>query len=211
VQLPIPLGLSVVDLGGGLRESANADKVFSVDAVESTPLNSVLEGLLTPGIWSTQPSQLGFGDLVSSMTRYKMTDRTSEYQGTNLAVISASYMNMSLRLGYHFNVIDTYLTENAADNYVYFRFVGGVTENERRHLRALAIKEILEKLNFKVTVNGDLVVARLKQWEAAEVSRVLKEIGRLIGFTRQLDTQMQSRESVRDCYRAFFDHSNNQH
>ncbi|MGD8414565.1 MAG: PEP-utilizing enzyme, partial [Candidatus Latescibacterota bacterium] len=204
LQLPIPLGLSVVDLGGGLRESANADKVVSVDAVESTPLNAILEGLLTPGIWSTQPSQLGFGDLVSSMTRYKMTDRTSEYQGTNLAVISGSYMNMSLRLGYHFNVIDTYVTENAADNYIYFRFVGGVTENERRHLRALAIREILAKLNFKVTVNGDLVVARLKQWEATEISRVLREIGRLIGFTRQLDTQMQSQESVHKCFRAFF-------
>jgi pyruvate,water dikinase len=205
LKLPIPLGLSLIDLGGGLRDAANVNKIESVDLIESAPLKAVLAGLLAPGIWSTQPSQLGFGDLVSSMTRYKMTDRISEYQGANLAVISECYMNMSLRLGYHFNVIDTYLSENAGDNYIYFRFVGGVTENERRHLRALAIKEILSKLNFKVTVTGDLVVARLKQWEAKEIARVLEEMGRLIGFTRQLDTRMQSEESIQECYRAFFD------
>jgi pyruvate,water dikinase len=133
-----------------------------------------------------------------------MTDRISEYQGSNLAVISQRYMNMSLRLGYHFNVIDTYLSESTNDNYVYFRFVGGVTENERRHLRALLIQEILEKLNFKVTVAGDLVVARLKKWEAEETRSLLEEMGRLIGFTRQLDTRMQSEESIQECYDAFF-------
>jgi len=203
--LPIPLGLSVIDLGGGLRYRVGMNKIDSIDAVESTPLRAVLTGLLAPGAWSTQPAQLGLGDLVSSMTRYKMTDRTSEYRGANLAVVSECYMNMSLRLGYHFNVIDTYVCGNANDNYVYFRFVGGVTEPERRHLRALLIKEILEKLNFKVTVTGDLVVGRLKLWEAKAIARSLEELGRLIGFTRQLDTRMESKESIQECYDAFFD------
>jgi pyruvate,water dikinase len=91
------------------------------------------------------------------------------------------------------------------DNYIYFRFVGGVTETERRHLRAILLKEILEKLDFKVSVSGDLVVARLKKWEAAKVLQVLEEVGRLIGFSRQLDTQMQSEESIRECFQAFFE------
>jgi pyruvate,water dikinase len=144
---------------------------------------------------------------VSSLTKYTMTDRAAEYQGQNLAVISDRYANISLRLGYHFNVIDAYVSENVNDNYVYFRFVGGVTENARRRLRAILIREILEKLSFKASANGDLVVGRLKKLEAKETVRVLEEIGRLIGFTRQLDTQMYSQASVQECLRTFFDRS----
>jgi pyruvate,water dikinase len=205
IRLPVPLGLSVIDLGGGLTVDAGTGDIDSPDRIQSLPMKAILKGLTSPGVWSTQPTQLGFGDLVSSLTRYTMTDRATEYQGQNLAVISNRYANISLRLGYHFNVIDTYVSNNVNDNYIYFRFVGGVTETDRRRLRAILIKEILEKLNFKASATGDLVVARLKGREADEVLRVLEEIGRLIGFTRQLDTQMYSEESVQECLRVFFE------
>lgn len=208
VKLPVPLDLSVIDLGGGLHPDADGGEIKAIEKIESTPLKAILDGLTVPGVWSTQPTRLGFGDLVSSLTRYTMSDRASELQEPNLAVISANYTNMSLRLGYHFNVIDAYVSENINDNYVYFRFVGGVTETERRHLRAILIRDILEKLNFKANVSGDLVVARLKKREAKEILHVLEEIGRLIGFSRQLDTQMQSEKSVKECFRTFFEREN---
>jgi pyruvate,water dikinase len=204
LTLPVPLGLSVIDLGGGLTFEACAKEIGSLDQIQSVPMKAILKGLTSPGAWSTRPTQLGFGGLVSSLTRYTMAGRAAEYQGHNLAVVSDRYANVSLQLGYHFNVIDTYVSDNVNDNYIYFRFVGGVTETARRHLRAMLIKEILEKLYFKATVSGDLVVARLKKWEAKEVLRVLEEIGRLIGFTRQLDTQMYSKESIKECFHAFF-------
>jgi pyruvate,water dikinase len=203
LELPVPLGLLVIDLGGGVASSAEGDTIPH-EAIRSVPMRAFIKGLTSPGVWSTQPMQLGFSDLVSSLTRYSMTDRVAEYQGQNLAVISDCYANLSLRLGYHFNVIDTYVSENINDNYIYFRFVGGVTETERRHRRAVLLKEILEKLNFKVMVSGDLVVARLKKCEASEMVHNLEEIGRLVGFSRQLDTQMLSEESVRQSYEAFF-------
>lgn len=204
LKLEIPLGLRVIDLGGGFTFEEESAGAASVNQVSCLPMKAVLTGLIAPGAWSTQPMQLGFGDLVSSLTRYSMTDRVARYQGQNLAVISSNYANISLRLGYHFNVIDTYVSENVDDNYIYFRFVGGVTETKRRQLRAVLIKQILEKLNFRVTVSGDLVVARLKKLGIKEVLGVLQEIGRLIGFTRQLDTQMQSEESVAEGLRIFF-------
>jgi pyruvate,water dikinase len=207
LKLQIPLGLHVIDLGGGLAPDVGARAINSIDLVRSAPMRAILKGLTAPGTWSTQPMQLGIGDIMTSLTRYSMTDRGAAYQGQNLAVISDKYANISLRLGYHFNVIDTYLSENVDDNYIYFRFVGGVTENERRHLRAILIKAILEKFNFRVTVTGDLVVARLKKLEFGEARRVLEEIGRLIGFTRQLDTQMRSEQSIAECFRAFFEGS----
>jgi pyruvate,water dikinase len=205
LKMRVPLGLSVIDLGGGLAEDSGSGDIESPDAIRSIPMKAILDGLTSPGVWSTQPSQLGFGDFVSSLTRYTMTDRATEYQGPNLAVISDRYANISLRLGYHFNVIDAYVSDNVNDNYIYFRFVGGVTETARRRLRAILIKEILEKLSFKASANGDLVVARLKKLEAKETVRVLGEIGRLIGFTRQLDTQMYSQASVQECLLTFFE------
>jgi pyruvate, water dikinase len=203
--LPIPLGLHIIDLGGGVVPNAGAGMIDSVEKIQSSPMRAFLDGLVTPGVWSTDPVQLGFGDLVSSLTRYSMADRVAQYQGQNLAVITDHYANISLRLGYHFNVIDTYVSENVDDNYVYFRFVGGVTETERRHLRALLLKEILEKLYFRVTLKGDLVVARLKKLEDKKVLGILHEIGRLVGFTRQLDTRMQSERSVAESLRTFFE------
>lgn len=205
LELPIPLGLSVIDLGGGVSPEASSTHIVLPHQIESPPMRAVLRGVTAPGAWSTKPAQVGFGDLVSSLTRHKMTERDAESQGHNLAVISDCYVNISLQLGFHFNVIDTYVSENIDDNYIYFRFVGGVTGNEQRHLRAILIKDILEALHFKATVRGDLVVGRLKKWESDEVLGVLEEIGRLIGFTRQLDIQMHGEESVREGFLAFFE------
>jgi pyruvate,water dikinase len=205
LKLDIPLGLRVIDMGGGLALEPGAKQVDSINKVRSRPLHALLAGLIAPGSWSTQPIRLDFGDLVSSLTRYSMMDRAAGYQGQNLAVVTRDYANLSLRLGYHFNVIDTYVSESTDDNYIYFRFVGGVTENRRRHLRAVLLREILNKLNFNVRVNADLVVARLKKQSEKELLLVLTEIGRLIGFTRQLDTQMVSEESIAEGVRIFFE------
>lgn len=206
LNLSIPLDLIVIDLGGGLDKDVPRNSVDCIDEVKSKPMLAILKGLTAPGAWSTQPMQLGFSDLISSMTRYSVDADAGKYSGQNLAVISDNYVNLSLRLGYHFNVIDAYVCENQNDNYLYFRFVGGVTENERRHLRAVLLKDILEKLNFKVTVSGDLVIAGLKKWEAAETLRILTEIGRLVGFSRQLDTQMQSVDTIPLYVKEFFKH-----
>ena len=207
--LEIPLGLQVIDLGGGLAHDSGKQEIESLEKVRSTPMLAILRGLVSPGTWGIRPMQLGFGDFVSSLTKYSMTEAASKYHGQNLAVISDRYANISLRLGYHFNVIDTYVSENSEDNYIYFRFVGGVTEPERRHMRAILIKRILEELNFKVTLSSDLVVGRLKKWNQNEVLSILYKIGRLIGFTRQLDTQMQDEQSISAWFEAFFENQNN--
>ena len=59
-------------------------------------------------------------------------------------------------------------------------------------------------MNFVVTVTGDLVIARLKKWDADQTLLILKKIGELIGFSRQLDTQMQNQESVEKYLNEFF-------
>ena len=72
-------------------------------------------------------------------------------------------MNLNLRLGYHFNMIDAYICDTMNDNYIYFRFLGGVTDLMRRSRRAKFIAEVLEQFDFRVEVHGDLVVGGLKK------------------------------------------------
>lgn len=203
LKLSIPLGLYIIDIGNGLSEDAGEQSVDSIEHVESIPMKALLDGLTAPGTWSTEAKPLRFNDFMSSLTRFSLTDSQPRFVGKNLAVISDHYANLSLRLGYHFNVIDTYVSDNVNDNYIYFRFVGGVTEEELRYRRGLLIQHILEEYDFKVVLKNDLVVARLKKRSQQELRNVLVMLGRLIGFTRQLDTDMTSDRKVEQ-YAALF-------
>ncbi len=80
-------------------------------------------------------------------------------------------MNISLRLGYHFSVIDAHLGSDDSRNYVYFRFAGGLADPERRGRRAKFISNVLSAMEFKVSVKGDLVIGRLKLVETAAFGR----------------------------------------
>ena len=105
-------------------------------------------------------------------------------------------MNLSLRLGYHFTIIDAFIGPQINDNYIYFRFMGGVTDLTRRSRRARCIGEILEAEDFRVEQRGDLVVGRVKKLSQARMVAKMKMLGGLLGYTRQLDVHMDSDSDV---------------
>ena len=110
----------------------------------------------------------------------------------NLAIVSKEYLNLSLRLGYHFNMIDVTLADDTERNYIYFRFFGGVTEITRRSRRAKLLAQIMTKSDFAVESKGDLIIARIKKITREIMGEKLRLIGRLIGFTRQLDVLLRT-------------------
>jgi pyruvate,water dikinase len=196
LELPIPLDLLLIDLGGGLRTSEGSRTVTS-DRVESRPLRALLEGVLTEGVWAVEPAAMDPNAFMASATRSALlTGPDALRPEQNLAIVSAEYLNLNLRLGYHFNIVDCYVSEKRDENYVYFRFNGGVTELARRSRRAELLKRILERDGFVVECSGDLVVARLRKAAAAMVLERMTMIGRLIGFTRQLDVFLASEDLV---------------
>lgn len=145
-----------------------------------------------------------FGSFMSSLTRtFSSSLATPKFIGQNLAVVSLNYANISLRLGYHFNMIDAYISENVNDNYVYFRFLGGVTDLSRRSRRAKLVGEILTMNDFRVDLRGDLVVARVKKLGIEEMKEKLRVIGVLVAFTRQLDVQMVNDNQINRFVEAF--------
>jgi phosphoenolpyruvate synthase/pyruvate phosphate dikinase len=199
----VPIGLKIWDLGGGIAPEARDDRV-AIAQVRSRPLTALWDGVASPGVWDTAPIDVDFRGLMSSLTRTAATPGDLAYAGFNVAVITDTYLNLHLRLGYHFNLIDARMDPDAQHNHIYFRFVGGVTDITRRSRRAQLLAQILSKYHFKVDTMGDLVVAKILHLPPEEIGRRLYILGLLIGFTRQLDIQLRSDEDIPQFMESFF-------
>jgi pyruvate,water dikinase len=198
----IPLDLDLLDIGGGTR--AGAGKTVAIDEVESAPMKALLQGLALPGAWDNEPVSVDLGGFMSSLTRTLAPElATPKHLGRNLAVVSAEYANISLRLGYHFTMVDAYVSERSDDNTIYFRFFGGVTGDTRRGRRARFLEAILAEHDFRVEVHGDFVVGRIKKLAARDMLSRLVLLGVLIGFTRQLDALMVNEQKIADTVGRF--------
>jgi pyruvate,water dikinase len=201
----IPLGLKVLDLGGGIAPEAMGTKLLP-EHIRSLPMRALWAGLSGPGVWSTEPVPVDFQGMMSSLTKtWAETPGATTISGFNLAVISDTYMNLHLRLGYHFNLVDARMEPDPPRNHIYFRFVGGVTDLTRRSRRAQLLEKILSQFHFKVDTKGDLVVAKVLHLPREDMEQRLQVLGRLVGFTRQLDIQLRSDEDVPEFVEAFFD------
>jgi pyruvate,water dikinase len=167
-------------------------------------MRAFLEGLSTPGVWSREPMPVDFGGFMSSLTRTFSSHHVNpRHVGQNLAVISAEYANINLRLGYHYNLIDAYIGKQLHDNYAYFRFMGGVTDPVRRSRRAKFIYEVLAQNDFNVDLSGDLVIGRIKKLNPQVMKKKMTLIGQMVAFTRQLDMQMNSDQKIAKFIKEF--------
>jgi pyruvate,water dikinase len=188
----IPLGLMVIDIDNGTSALPEAKSV-TVDQIVSTPMKALLQGLSESDMWETDPVSVDLGSFMSSFTRtFSSSLASPEKIGRNLAIISKQYMNLNLRLGYHFNMLDAYIGDVLNDNYIYFRFLGGVSDSTRRSRRARFIAEVMERHDFRVEVHGDLIVGRLKKLSKERMVAAMKVLGGLVGYTRQLDISMSN-------------------
>ncbi len=193
----VPLGLRILDLGDGIGSDVTGDKV-RIDQVESQPLKALWKGISQQDVWNTEPVDVDLKGLMSSLSRnLDVTGAGLSSAGLNLVVINRTYMNLHLRLGYHFNLIDARMHDEPQHNHIYFRFVGGVTDITRRSRRARVLARILCHYHFNTVIKGDLVVARLLHLPKEEIGYRLQVLGALIGFTRQLDIRLRRDQDIR--------------
>jgi len=197
LDLALPLDLVLVDLGGGLSADCTGRKRVDEASICSIPLKALIEGLTTEGVWETDPISMDPNAFMASATRAAPWINTpASRPQNNLAIISDQYVNLNLHLGFHFNIVDCFIGESRNDSYIYFRFAGGVTELRRRERRAVLLGKILESYDFVVETRGDMVTARIKKIPHEAMLTRLQMIGRLIGFTRQLDIVLSAEETV---------------
>jgi pyruvate,water dikinase len=196
LKLPIPLNLTVLDIGGGIKKGISSNEI-NLEEVDCRPLSILLSALIAPGVWQSQPVDLDLKGFMASFTRSPSTEAFStERLNINLAIVSREYINLNLGLGYHYNLIDGNMSEDRNSNYIYFRFFGGVTEANRRTRRVKLLAQILEKNDFAVESKGELITARIKKVERPLMEDKFRLIGRLIGFTRQLDVLLRNEKDI---------------
>ena len=204
MQLGVPMDIRVLDIGGGMATNVSAEPLPG--EVRSAPLAVFLEGLLDPKAWSTEMPTLGLRDIFSSAPlSMGMLAAPVDNLGGNLAIISHEYMNLSLRLGYHFSVVDAHLGVDDSRDYVYFRFAGGLADPERRARRARFISNVLAAMEFKVSVKGDLVIGRLKFVDTSALRSALVVLGALTAFSRQRDTSLHTDGDAKLLFTTFAD------
>jgi pyruvate, water dikinase len=205
LDLTIPAGITVIDIGGGLENPAGGDRV-TPEQIRSVPFQAVVKGMTHPGLWRSEAVPLSTGDFLSSMLH--APDIVSESVRTtdiNVAVISREYVNVSLKFGYHYAVLDSYVSNTARNNHIYFRFAGGATDITKRSLRLHFIARVLEECGFSSDTRGDLIIARLVNIGPEEMESILERMGRLLSYTRQMDAILQDERSVAAHVEQFLD------
>ena len=205
LDLPVPTGILVMDMGGGLDEG-RSEGTATFEQITSIPFKAIVRGMLHPGAWHSEAVALRAQDFLSSMMRMPdLTAATDSTAGYNVAVISREYVNMSIRFGYHFNMVDCFCSENAKNNHVYFRFAGGATDLTKRSRRLELLARILKEYGFNIKIKGDLLIARLAGLGREDMERILDQTGRLIAYARQLDALLHDDNAVDKYARNFLE------
>lgn len=196
----VPMDAHMIDVGGGMRsgiEKAVPEDVFSV------PYISFLKGLRSMK-WPEPRAADAMGFLGMMAHAASITEEQLQQTAIrSFAIVSGNYMNFSIRLGYHFSMVEAFAGDTLNDNYIRFFFKGGGAATDRRLRRVRLIKELLEMMDFRVRLTEDVVNAVLLKFKRPELERRLEAMGRMTVFTKQLDMAMYN-DDITDWYRDEF-------
>ena len=196
LELSIPAGITVIDIGGGLETLKNAGSAAQED-IASLPFKALIRGMVYPGAWRSEAVPLSVNDFLTSMFRAPDLNAESDRQaGANIAILSKEYVNLHIKFGYHYTILDSYVSDTPRSNHIYFRFAGGATDVTKRSRRLQVIAALLESDGFAINTKGDMIIARLSNRTREDMMAVLERVGRLVSFTRQLDAVLQDDDDV---------------
>ena len=203
----VPLQWSVINLADGYRPDFDATGA-TVDLADivSKPMLAICRGIAAVP-WAGPPpvSARGFGAIIFQSTMRPDLDPAvaSPLASNNYFMISRHFCNVSVRLGYHYAMIEAYLGELLTENYITFRFKGGAADLRRKAVRAKLLADLLERYDFRVDLRSDSLLARVKKQPAAFLEERLAILGYLILHARQLDMVMNQPQAV-ERYRQQF-------
>jgi len=191
----LPFDIFVVDVGGGLQSTVPAGQAIRIGEIGSAPFLALWAGINHPSVhWQDLPhfdwrqfSETTLSDGIASAD-------SPEY--ASYAVLGGDYVNLIMRFGYHFTLIDALCGDNSANNYCQFRFAGGGGDFSGRLLRLQLIATVLERAGFQIETRGDLLDARISALPAADMQAPLQILGRLLGATRLMDMTLHDIDDV---------------
>ena len=204
----VPLEWWVINLADGLREGIGKEKkTVSIEDVVSVPMLAIWRGIAAFP-WAGPPpvSIRGLGSIIfqSTMRPELSPDvAATKLNARNFFLISKYFCNLGVRLGYHYAMIEAWLSELRTESYLTFRFKGGAADMQRKAVRARLLADILERWDFSVELRGDALLARIKKMPMDFLEDRLMILGYLSLHARQLDMVMDRGETV-EKYRQKF-------
>ncbi len=200
--LPFDLYLITVDDDNQNRKTTDDDTI-TIDQVESIPFRALWQGLTHPSIEWGDREYYNWKEYDGAA----MTDGfafKNKTESASYAVCGHDYLNLNIRFGYHFTIVDALCGRNSEQNYCSIRFAGGGGTIEGRFFRLKYLEEILSKLGFQVTSKTDLLDARLEGLNIDRMSKRLVTLGRMLGTSKLMDMMLKDEESVASHLDLFF-------
>ncbi len=197
----LPLDVYLLDVGGGIEPLSGSEDV-QVANVCCTPFLALWQGLTDPSVeWGdcTHFDWKSFDEI--ALAGGVASKNSSEL--ASFAVLGNNYVNLNMRFGYHFTLVDTMCDSDAGKNYCQLRFAGGGGDFSGRSLRIDFVESILSQSGFKVTPKGDLLDARLQHINGEDLLLKLQMIGRLLGVTKLMDMRLKDEEMVNQQVQTF--------
>lgn len=190
----------VIDLADGFRKGLDDEvKTVRIEDIVSLPMRAIWKGI-SAFPWEGPPpiSARGFGSILLQSTMRPDLDPSvpSRLTTKNYFLISENFCNLSVRLGYHYAMIEAYLSDLLTESYVTFRFKGGAADLRRKAVRARLLADILKKFDFRVELQSDALLARVKKMPRDYLEQRLQILGYLTLHARQLDMIMDQPQAV---------------
>ncbi len=199
----LPLHFYIVDIGGGLDSPAVFRRNITVSNIVSSPFITLWKGMTCEDFSWSGSVEFNLEGFFSVVSRSFIQGSITDEGGKAYVLLSKDYLNFHSRLAYHFSVIDTLMGEVPESNYLTLRFGGGGADVNGRIQRALLLKEILQRLDFRVNVVGDTVTGHFRGGTLGETEKRLYQLGRLMAFTRQLDMTLRDDQTREKYVQAF--------
>ena len=203
LQTALPFELYMVDVTDSELKKTIHDDIIDVEQVVSVPFRALWQGLSHPSISWGDREYYNWKEYDNAA----MTDGfafKNKVESASYAVYGDEYLNLNIRFGYHFTIVDTLCGTNSEQNYCSIRFSGGGGTFEGRYHRLQYIEIILEKLGFLVVRKTDLLDGRLESLPQDQMMQRLVTLGRMLGTSKLMDMVLKDEESVFSHIGIFF-------
>ncbi|MHB8788278.1 MAG: PEP/pyruvate-binding domain-containing protein [Desulfobulbaceae bacterium] len=196
LDAPIPLRIYLLDMDVDISKGPDQEaKPGENNLRVAAPLRAVLRGLTHPGIIWRHHAHFDWKNF-SEMTMAGGIVNSSDPAFASYAVVARDYLNLNMRFGYHFVILDALCGAKAEENHIKLRFAGGGGEAAGITLRLAFIAEILRRLGFSVQTKGDLLDAQLMRYSQEDMLEKLDVVGRLLAATTLMDMVIRDEDMV---------------